>query len=1190
MKHKRSKQILSLLLAMVMLLGLLPMAAIPAFAEETAYTKLGEIPTVTVKAGINPKVGGKNKVFEWYEIESPVDQGVQFATTYWQKFNEETQKWEMYGPVPHPVMEKGTYRIYMQLRSEANDGKEYYALTANTSLYVNDVMWTMDPDYKVLSYKNGYGCVWFHSPEFVLSKDSEHSGGNLINLGVKTPPTKTNYVVGEYFDPAGMEVCAYYDNSATVPVSNYLVTNGLSLQKNQTSVTISYTEGSKTVTTEVPITIGSEWDNDLVFKVYSWDDFKKAFSYSAYRGESYTIKLMKNLYYSAEDAKRSDTVLVDVHLSGCNVTFDFNGHMLSCRDTVSSSDLQSVLSDFIRINIHPLNAWNPIEFRLTDSVGGGGVYMESHRAWDNQLGALHIVDTRNYYIDGLFQTCGDTNNKLIIDGGNYTLEAKTDIIGVGSGTLAHDIFYRGTVIADAVDFVEINGGNFKAKSDGVLFQGDDMCARELSAFATCSNYEENYSGVASGNIVINGGSFISDGYAVHHFDHSYDMDETRSMKFPMINGGIFSGSVGYVGMSYTYENYDTTGMGMKEYREKSAADIINSDAFVRCVKGGKMYELDELTVGDLHEATSLYVLSDSLFNFQTYPITGDQTDLERYQGQNETFKVQYWVPNGMNTNQITPNISVIPTGGAETTYQTAEKVIHYADYPKGLTVKAGISFTIDGEVICYENTYNIAVSEIPAAPEIWAQPRSMTVAPGECAEAMVVANHAASYQWYYLYDGSSPMKLTESLVSALGGGITGYMSPRLGVTLNGVTSESFYCVVTGTDGSTVKTNRITFTYGEKPSNVVTSGGEFYDGADAEFKLWAKYAEKITWYVLSRRSGSMEIYTLEEFAEKTGCEYGTTHRGYPSGLYSASVLFKNVDASWAGKYAVGYALENSLGKVNFDPENTISFTLSVIKPEIISSIEAQSCKEGESLTFTFEAEDMVSPEWIFEKTDDDGIAVAYTIDDMKTIFPDMAFEASVLGNVATLNISNVRIQLCEYRLYANAIGASAFSSAGTVRLNVRSVMGTTVSGKVTSLGSETDNITIELYAQGSVSADYTVTVKGTTAAYAIEGVGEGTYTMTISKKNHVTRTYTVTVGSSAVTQDVQLCPLGDVTGDGKVNIMDVVKLYAHVKGASVLTDDYVLACADVTEDGKVNIMDVVRLYAHVKGTQKLYSTT
>ena len=50
--------------------------------------------------------------------------------------------------------------------------------------------------------------------------------------------------------------------------------------------------------------------------------------------------------------------------------------------------------------------------------------------------------------------------------------------------------------------------------------------------------------------------------------------------------------------------------------------------------------------------------------------------------------------------------------------------------------------------------------------------------------------------------------------------------------------------------------------------------------------------------------------------------------------------------------------------------------------------------------------------------------------------------------------------------------------------------------------------------------------------------------------------------------------------------DVVKLYAHVKGASLL-EEGMLIYADVTEDSKVNIMDVVRLYAHVKGTALLF---
>ncbi len=92
-------------------------------------------------------------------------------------------------------------------------------------------------------------------------------------------------------------------------------------------------------------------------------------------------------------------------------------------------------------------------------------------------------------------------------------------------------------------------------------------------------------------------------------------------------------------------------------------------------------------------------------------------------------------------------------------------------------------------------------------------------------------------------------------------------------------------------------------------------------------------------------------------------------------------------------------------------------------------------------------------------------------------------------------------------------------------------GVTVSGTVTSAGSDTDYVTIELYAEGSATADYTVTVKGNSANYSIAGVEPGTYTMKVMKKNHVTRVYTVTVSTENVTQDVEIYLIGDVTGDG-----------------------------------------------------------
>ena len=145
---------------------------------------------------------------------------------------------------------------------------------------------------------------------------------------------------------------------------------------------------------------------------------------------------------------------------------------------------------------------------------------------------------------------------------------------------------------------------------------------------------------------------------------------------------------------------------------------------------------------------------------------------------------------------------------------------------------------------------------------------------------------------------------------------------------------------------------------------------------------------------------------------------------------------------------------------------------------------------------------------------------------------------------------------------------------------------TVAGTATSFGSDTDNVILQLIAEGYSEADYEVFVKGNTAEYSIEGVSAGTYTMKVMKQNHVTREYTVAVGSSNVVQDVKICLLGDVTGDGKVNTKDWNRIYDHVEETSLLTD-YALACGDVNGDGKVNTKDWNRIYDHVEETNPLW---
>ncbi len=140
-------------------------------------------------------------------------------------------------------------------------------------------------------------------------------------------------------------------------------------------------------------------------------------------------------------------------------------------------------------------------------------------------------------------------------------------------------------------------------------------------------------------------------------------------------------------------------------------------------------------------------------------------------------------------------------------------------------------------------------------------------------------------------------------------------------------------------------------------------------------------------------------------------------------------------------------------------------------------------------------------------------------------------------------------------------------------------GVTLSGSITT-GTEGDT-TVTLYSGEALVA--TVTGNG---AYTFEGIAAGSYTLTVSKENHVQRTYTVTVENEAVVLDVKLHLLGDIDGNGKVNVGDVAKLNGHIKNTAPLTDDYQLLCANVN-GGSLNMGDTASLYSHIKGTKTLY---
>lgn len=139
------------------------------------------------------------------------------------------------------------------------------------------------------------------------------------------------------------------------------------------------------------------------------------------------------------------------------------------------------------------------------------------------------------------------------------------------------------------------------------------------------------------------------------------------------------------------------------------------------------------------------------------------------------------------------------------------------------------------------------------------------------------------------------------------------------------------------------------------------------------------------------------------------------------------------------------------------------------------------------------------------------------------------------------------------------------------------------GEITTFLNENDQASLRLTGYGT---DSTITRYGNLNNYAYKTIDKnGTYTLTVSKKNHVTRRYTVRINGDTEL-DVKLCPRGDVTGDGKVTTFDFGMANAHARGQSTLTG-YPFDCADVTGDGKVTTLDAGKINAHARGQAKLW---
>ncbi|MBR0303852.1 MAG: dockerin type I repeat-containing protein, partial [Clostridia bacterium] len=135
-------------------------------------------------------------------------------------------------------------------------------------------------------------------------------------------------------------------------------------------------------------------------------------------------------------------------------------------------------------------------------------------------------------------------------------------------------------------------------------------------------------------------------------------------------------------------------------------------------------------------------------------------------------------------------------------------------------------------------------------------------------------------------------------------------------------------------------------------------------------------------------------------------------------------------------------------------------------------------------------------------------------------------------------------------------------------------GGTLSGKVTSYLDSTAPITLKLYESGSNSPLQQKNVAGDPAEYSFEKAPAGNYVLAVFKDGHVSEYRNVTIDGD-VTLNVTIYPIGDVNGDGDVNMKDVLLIRRAIAGLVVLTPDEERR-ADVNYDNNVDMKDVLKL--------------
>lgn len=122
-----------------------------------------------------------------------------------------------------------------------------------------------------------------------------------------------------------------------------------------------------------------------------------------------------------------------------------------------------------------------------------------------------------------------------------------------------------------------------------------------------------------------------------------------------------------------------------------------------------------------------------------------------------------------------------------------------------------------------------------------------------------------------------------------------------------------------------------------------------------------------------------------------------------------------------------------------------------------------------------------------------------------------------------------------------------------------------------------------------TVDYDEVSKRYIQSFSFADVEAGTYKVAVYQaKEYLVKVAAISVDETNTdTGALKLWLYGDVNDNGQVNSIDIQRLFEHLNGTDLLTDEEALIIADVNSDDELNSLDIQRLFEHLNGLSPLF---